>query len=323
MNERLRAEALAQIDRAKTTFFSNVSHELRTPLTLIVGPVTDALRSERRTLDAEALGLVQRNALRLQKLVNALLDFSRFEAGRIEASFEPVEIGRYTAELASAFRSLVEGAGLRLVVERPVHDETVYIDRDMWEKVVLNLLSNAFKFTLAGEIRVAIDRHEDGIRLHVQDTGSGIPDAELPRIFERFHRVDGAVGRSYEGTGIGLALVQELVRLHGGTIEVVSRVGQGTTFTVGIPLGSAHLAPSRLRAPRTSPSSSLGADTFVSEAAHWSGQELAIEGVEDLGDMAWTQDSRICATRPRGSCWPTTTLTCAVTSSISSGSAGW
>src|SRR5205085_10623883 len=125
-------------DRAKTAFFSNVSHELRTPLTLILGPVTDALRSGRRALEGEGLELVHRNGVRLQKLVNALLDFSRIEAGRMDASFEPVDLGQYTAELASAFRSLVEGAGLRFVVESPVRGEVVYIDRDMWEPVVLN-----------------------------------------------------------------------------------------------------------------------------------------------------------------------------------------
>jgi signal transduction histidine kinase len=107
----------------------------------------------------------------------------------------------------------------------------------MWEKVVLNLLSNAFKYTLAGGIDVSLERTDGHVELHVRDTGSGIPSHELPRLFERFHRIEGAHGRTHEGTGIGLALVQELVRLHGGTVTVTSEVGHGSTFTVRLPLG--------------------------------------------------------------------------------------
>jgi signal transduction histidine kinase/ActR/RegA family two-component response regulator len=271
VNERLRAEALAQIDRAKTAFFSNVSHELRTPLTLILGPVADALASDARRLDGSQLDLVHRNGLRLRKLVNGLLDFSRLESGRVEACFQPVDMGRYTAEIASAFQSLVEGAGLRFVVEHPSDTEPTYLDRELWEKIVLNLISNAFKFTLEGEIRVSVSRHDDRMVLIVRDTGLGIPAAELPRIFERFHRVEGSAGRTYEGTGIGLALVQELVRLHGGEIAVDSDLGHGSTFTVSVPLGSMHLPAARLRSPQqVSLPPALGFDAFVEEASSWS-----------------------------------------------------
>jgi signal transduction histidine kinase len=274
--ERRRAEALAQLDRAKTTFFSNVSHELRTPLTLMLAPVADALASEPRALAAESLELVHRNGLRLRKLVNALLDFSRIEAGRIEASFEPVDLGAYTSELASAFESAIGRAGLRYVVEAESGGAPTHVDRDMWEKIVLNLISNAFKFTFEGRIAVTLARSGDRVFLQVSDTGIGIPADELSRIFDRFHRVEGARGRTQEGTGIGLALVQELVRLHGGTIGVESTVGRGTTFTVSIPGGTAHLPADRIRAARTLEPTVIGADPFLTEAERWL-PEAAVE----------------------------------------------
>ncbi|HEY7171101.1 MAG TPA: ATP-binding protein [Vicinamibacterales bacterium] len=266
--ERHRAEALAQIDRAKTTFFSNVSHELRTPLTLMLGPVTDALIGDARSLSGESLDLVYRNGLRLRKLVNALLEFSRIEAGRIQASYQPIELGAYTAELASAFESAVRRAGLRYVIRIERDEQPTYVDRDMWEKIVLNLISNAFKFTFEGEIAVSLARQADGMVLEVRDSGTGIPAAELPRIFERFHRVEGARGRTQEGTGIGLALVQELVKLHGGSIAVDSVEGQGTKFTVTIPAGSAHLPADRLTS-RAVDVPRVGGDAFVAEADRW------------------------------------------------------
>ncbi|HYC31768.1 MAG TPA: HAMP domain-containing sensor histidine kinase, partial [Gemmatimonadales bacterium] len=215
--ERRRVEALAELDRAKTMFFSNVSHEFRTPLTLMLGPLQDLADTE-NVPDAvrERAIVARRNALRMQKLVNSLLDFSRLEAGRVEARFEPVDLARLTADLASTFRSAIERAGLRLVVDCPPLAEPAYVDRDMWEKIVLNLVSNAFKFTLEGEIGVSLHRRDDAIVLRVRDTGTGIPGEDLPHVFERFRRVQNARARTVEGTGIGLAMVAELVRLHGG-----------------------------------------------------------------------------------------------------------
>jgi len=269
-SERTRAEMLAELDRAKTTFFSNVSHEFRTPLTLMLGPVEEALEAEdlppahRQSLEA-----AHRNGLRLLRLVNTLLDFSRIEAGRTDVTFEPVDVAQLTEDLASVFRAAVERAGLRLDIrcERP--HSPVFLDRDMWEKVVLNLLSNAFKFTLDGGITVSLTEQDGQIRLAVRDTGVGIPHHELPHVFERFHRVRGTEGRTHEGTGIGLALVSELVKLHGGGVTVESEVGEGSTFTVSIPTGSAHLPNDRIGAKRTRASTAIGAAPFVEEALRW------------------------------------------------------
>jgi PAS domain S-box-containing protein len=278
--ERRRAEALAELDRAKTVFFSNVSHEFRTPLTLLLAPLEDALAGE--TLPAaerERLEVAYRNAVRLLKLVNTLLDFARIEAGRIDASFEPTDLATLTVDLVSTFRSAVERAGLRLVVECPPLPEPVHVDRDMWEKIVLNLLSNAFKHTFAGEIAVGLRRVEGSVELVVRDTGVGIPTEELPRLFDRFHRVRGARARSHEGSGIGLALVQELVRLHGGTIAAESVVDQGTTFTVRLPIGAAHLPSDRIGAPRTLAPAAANSAAYVEEALRWlPGEAAAVTG---------------------------------------------
>jgi signal transduction histidine kinase/DNA-binding response OmpR family regulator len=270
--ERRRVEALAQLDRAKTTFFSNVSHEFRTPLTLMIGPLQDLLDKGSGSLPAEAataIDVAHRNGQRLLKLVNTLLDFSRIEAGRIDAAYEPTDLAAFTTDLASVFRSAIEKAGLTLVVECPPLPEPVYVDRDMWEKIVLNLLSNAFKFTFDGQIRVALDWRGDRVELRVSDTGVGIAVAELPRMFERFHRVKHARARTHEGTGIGLALVQELARLHGGMVSVSSEEGRGTTFVVAIRSGRAHLPAERIGAARQLTSTSVGAVPYVEEALRW------------------------------------------------------
>ena len=270
--EKSRAEALAELDRAKTAFFSNVSHEFRTPLTLILGPVEDTLSDRDNALtpaQRERLGLVLRNGNRLQKLVNALLDFARIEAGRAQASYEETDLAKLTAELASAFESAVERGGLRYEVDCPPLPARVFVDHDMWEKIVLNLLSNAFKFTFEGAIRVGLRANGDRVELEVADTGGGIPEHELPHLFERFHRVQGARSRTHEGSGIGLALVHELSNLHGGEVRVASAVGKGTTFTVSLPFGSAHLPSERIGAPRTSMSTATGAAPYVDEAARW------------------------------------------------------
>ncbi|WP_437959846.1 ATP-binding protein [Sorangium sp. So ce119] len=241
-------DELATLDRLKTEFVANVSHEFRTPLTLILGHIEDALSRPARALAGEGLAAARRSALRLLRLVNTLLDFSRIEAGCLDTSFEPTDLAQLTEELASSFRALVEAAGLTLVVDCPPLPEPVYVDRAQWEKIVSNLLSNAFKFTLEGQIAISLRPHRDRLELSVRDTGAGIPADELPRIFERFHRVQGLRCRSIEGTGIGLALVQELVKVHGGALRAASEPGQGSTFTVSIPWGRAHLPPERVAA---------------------------------------------------------------------------
>ncbi len=271
--ERARAEKLAALDRAKTAFFSNVSHEFRTPLTLILGPLEDALGDPARSLRGENLEAVNRNARRLLRLVNNLLDFSRVEAGRLQSRFQATDLSVLTGGLAGSFQSLVESAGLKLRVACPPLAEPVYVDRAQWEKIVLNLVSNAFKFTFEGTIEVRLSATTDRqVELSVKDTGTGIPAEELPHIFDRFHRVDGARGRSFEGTGIGLALVQELVKQHGGSVRVESVVGQGSRFVVAIPMGTDHLPPDRIASGGDSAGAAADPAPFLLEATHWGTQ---------------------------------------------------
>jgi PAS domain S-box-containing protein len=268
--DRRSAEALAELDRAKTIFFSNVSHEFRTPLTLMLGPIEAACADPATPPQVRAeLELAQRNSLRLLKLVNSLLEFSRIEAGRLQASFESIDAAVLTRDLASNFRSAMQSAGIAFEVDCEPIGEPVFLDREMWEKIVLNLLSNAFKFTFAGTIAVRLRREGSEVVLEVADTGVGIPEDEIPRLFERFHRVESTKGRTQEGSGIGLALVHELAKLHGGRIEVSSALGQGTTFRVRVPLGAAHLPVDRIKVPRSLVSSRAASQAYVQEALRW------------------------------------------------------
>ncbi len=302
-DERRRAEALTQLDRAKTAFFSNVSHEFRTPLTLLLGPLEDALADPDADpgVQRDRVALAHRNARRLLKLVNTLLEFSRTEAGRAVARFEPVELSGYTSQLAGVFRSAVERAGMALVVDCPPLDQPVRVDRDMWEKIVLNLLSNAFKHTFSGSITVQLSIADDVVRLTVRDTGVGIPVASLPHLFERFHRVDGARARTHEGSGIGLSLVHDLVELHGGTVEVSSTEEVGTTFTVSLPLGGPPAAPSTPDGHTTAgPPATRGVDAafYGQEALGWIADEAP---AADLATEESPADEAYAGPDPDGS----------------------
>jgi signal transduction histidine kinase/FixJ family two-component response regulator len=268
--ERARAKKLAEVDRAKTEFFSNVSHEFRTPLTLLLGPLEDMrLESKSGSAERSRIDVIHRNALRLLKLVNTLLDFSRMEAGRVEAQYVPTDLSALTIDLATSFRATIVRAGLELVVDCQPLPEPVFVDRDMWEKIVLNLMSNAFKFTFSGSIRVRLRPVDDSIELEVADTGIGIEAEELALLFERFHRVEGVRSRSHEGSGIGLSFVRELTRMHRGEVHVKSTVGEGSAFTVRIPRGSEHLPKDRVNLTPKSDLPAHGVPSFVEEARGW------------------------------------------------------
>lgn len=266
-SQRARAEALTELDRARNEFFANVSHEFRTPLTLIAGPAEDSLNDTAEPLTAtqrDRLELIRRNAGRLRHLVDDLLDFSRIEAGKRQPELQPVDLAATTRELVAAFTPAVARAGLELHTEIDSAPTPFLVDVDMWEKIVLNLLSNAVKYTPKGRVEVSL-RHDDGhVTLTVKDTGIGIPQDQLPRVFERFHRIRGRTGRSHEGAGIGLALTAELVRLHRGTVEVASAEDQGSTFTVTLPY------PVPTEPSASTDSSPRLARAYTDEALRWS-----------------------------------------------------
>ncbi len=275
-------EQLKELDRAKTDFFSNVSHEFRTPLTLILGLLEEILSRPSGGVPQEVmetLTVANHNAQRLLKLVNTLLDFSSIEAGRARIVSEPTDLSSFTADLASNFRSLCQRAGIDLIVDCPPLPRPVEVDPDMWEKIVLNLVSNAFKFTFQGTIEVRMRAADEYAELTVLDTGIGIPDAELPHIFERFHRIEGTRGRTHEGSGIGLALVAELVRLNKGTIRVESKTGKGTSFMVRLPLVAGEMPADK--GVKQSPALAKDrARVYVNEAARWleAADESRIDG---------------------------------------------
>ena len=268
-----RARELIDLDRAKTVFFSNVSHELRTPLTLLMEPLRQVLDCAQLAPDDRELLLTARRAsTRLRKLVDSLLEFSRIEGGRMDARYVPTDLGLFTADLASMFRSAFGKAGLGFRIDCASLSEPAYVDRGMWEKIVLNLLSNALKFTLAGEVSVTLRTLADSLELEVADTGCGIAAQDLPRIFERFASIEAPRSRTVERTGIGLSLVKERVKLHGGTIEAQSSLGVGTTMRVRIPRGCAHLPQDRIASEESSPRPESAAESYFEEALGWLGE---------------------------------------------------
>ncbi|NNE93919.1 MAG: response regulator [Verrucomicrobiales bacterium] len=301
--EKQRVQSLEELDRAKTTFFSNISHEFRTPLTLIMGPLQelrDWISEKSDSGDVNSLiETVDRNSRRLLKLVNTLLDFSRIEAGRVEASFEECDLAQLTADLASSFEATINGAGLGYEIDCQFIPEPTFVDRDMWEKIVLNLISNAFKYTLEGKITVRLHSGENSAVLKVEDTGIGIPKSEIPFLFDRFHRVEGSQGRTQEGSGIGLALVKELLQFHEGSIEVDSEKGRGTVFTVRIPYGSEHLDEGRIVADASPGLSGGSAGIFVEEALRWIPGSSKNAEIEDHSSVLPVSEDARTGSRPR------------------------
>ncbi len=295
--QKRRAEELAKIDHAKTLFFTNVSHEFRTPLSLMLGPLADSLADKTDPLNERQKArqtLIQRNALRLLKLVNTILDFSRIEAGRAQICFTPTDLTKLTRELCQLFTSVMEQSSLDYIVEVQAIDELVYVDTEMWEKIVMNLISNAYKFTLKGHIRVELKKVGDHVELSVKDSGVGIPEHELPNMFRRFHRVETSQGRSFEGSGIGLALIQELTKLHGGVITVASKLGEGTTFTVHIPLGRDHLPQDKIKEENTSDTTlSLHSHSIVEEATRWGEHSADMEEESESSSISNPKNYRV------------------------------
>jgi PAS domain S-box-containing protein len=271
--ERARAQALAELDAAKSAFFADVSHELRTPLTLIEAPLADVLADERTPLapaHRDLIRIAARNTERLSTLVRGMLDFARIEAGRMVPQPAPVDLAAATAALAANFAPAVEAAGLRFDVAIPRLPKRAYIDIEMWERVVLNLLSNAVKYTLSGSVLVRLRDAGSTAELVVADTGVGIDADDLPRLFERFYRARNTAGRTQEGCGIGLALVGELLKLLGGSVDVNSDPGVGSVFTVRVPYGEGSPAAADDAGADAVGVGSGSAEHFVAEALSWS-----------------------------------------------------
>jgi signal transduction histidine kinase len=290
--ERRKADELERLDRAKTVFFNNVSHEFRTPITLMLGPLEKLLTRKFEAEDHFDLEIIQRNALRMLKLVNSLLDFSRIEADRYDGRFVPTNLSNFTCELASLFRSAIENEGLEFEVTTAPLQEKAYLDREMWEKIVLNLVSNAFKFTRAGKISVSLKQNAKNFELTVRDTGIGISEDELPNIFKRFHRIKADGARTYEGSGIGLAMVHELVRLHGGSVAVTSEPGAGTEFIVSIPTGYSHLPFDQVVHQGADKPELRHAAAFLQETEGWRSMSARLDPHLEIDSVQSTSDQQ-------------------------------
>jgi PAS domain S-box-containing protein len=264
--ERHRAEVLAALDTAKSDFFANVSHELRTPLTLIAGPVQDALKNPDLGDEArERFELIRRNTDRLVGLVDRILDLTRIEAGAVEPHWVKTDVRAVLTGVAANFRPAIERLGLDFSVELDDLDHDTFLDVDMLERIVLNLLSNALKFTPRGSITLRLAAEGDGYVVSVTDTGIGIAERDLELVFDRFRQLSrDDERRSREGAGIGLSLVHQLVALLGGRISVESAEGEGSTFAVALPWGTpaSHSATRPSITPRS-------VESFISEASGW------------------------------------------------------
>jgi signal transduction histidine kinase len=269
---RRHAQEVEDLDAAKSAFFSNASHELRTPLSLVLGGLEHALEETR----SEWLDVARRNALRMLRIVNTLLDYSKLEARVHTGVFQPTDLGELTSRLVAMFESAATLAGLELISDCPALGAQVYVDRDAWEKIVGNLLSNALKFTPEGRIVVTAELDAEHATLTVADTGIGIAPENLEHVFSRFHRLSDPRARSHEGTGIGLALVRELVLLHRGTIEADSRPGGGTRMVVRVPRGRAHLPAEELGEDMPVDEIGDAARLFVEDAVGWFGAESPV-----------------------------------------------
>lgn len=237
---RQQAERLQELDRQKTQFFQNISHEFRTPLTLMLGPLESTV-AQQQDLPLNQAEIALRNSRRLLRLVNQLLDLQRLDARRMQPSFRPCDLGEFVSQIVESFRPYCEKKGLYLVTQLS-HCQPLYLDTEKFDKVLYNLLSNAMKFTPAGgRITVRVEPAGNYCLLQVKDTGIGIRTEQIPRLFERFQQAEGSANRAYEGSGLGLALVKELIELHKGKISVDSVYGEGSTFTVWLQIGTAHL----------------------------------------------------------------------------------
>jgi signal transduction histidine kinase/class 3 adenylate cyclase len=242
---RQQAERLLEADRMKNEFFQNISHEFRTPLTLMIGPLESAV-NQKQDLPYEQAGIALRNSRRLLRLVNQLLDLQRLDAGKMQPSFRPTDLVAFCRTTIDSFRPYCDKKGIHLITQLE-ECPPLYLDIERFDKVLYNLLSNAMKFTPSGgSITITMTNANSHCLLQVKDTGIGIRTEQIPYLFERFRQAEGSASRSYEGTGLGLALVKELVEMHGGKISLESVYGEGSIFTVWLVKGSTHLPAERL-----------------------------------------------------------------------------
>ncbi|MDJ0516013.1 MAG: response regulator [Trichodesmium sp. MO_231.B1] len=292
---REQAQRLIEADRLKTEFFQNISHEFRTPLTLMIGLLEEAVNSK-QNLPIEPAGIALRNSRRLLRLVNQLLDLQRLDAGRMQPCFRPCSLVDFCRNIVESFAPYCQKKEINLVTNFSDDCQPVYLDIEKFDKVIYNLLSNAMKFTpTGGTITISIESTEEHCLLKVEDTGIGIRQEQIPFLFERFRQAEGSANRSYEGSGLGLALVKELIELHGAQITVESVYAQGTTFKVWLPTGSTHLPVAQVsEIPVEFDATKLAVELADVEAELEEVEEL--KAVDKQEDIATVNDDMAVAT---------------------------
>lgn len=286
----LQNERLKELDNLKTNFFTNISHEFRTPLSLILSPIEDL---KKKYPNESVLEPMRRNAQRLLSLINQLLDLSKLDSGQMQVNIRKNDLVSFFKVLASSFTSLAENRGIQFEIKQNRTEAIAYFDADKIEKIVINLLSNAFKFTKNGgkvELEAVYSDDFKNVNICVRDTGIGISKAKIKHIFDRFFQVDGTHQRSYEGTGIGLALVKEMVKLHKGTIKVESIEGQGTTFSAELAIAKSSWEDELKNSVDDSPSENIIDTTFLlqnsrAESATFNPDDNILLIVEDNADL--------------------------------------
>ncbi len=283
------AERLQELDKAKSRFFANISHEFRTPLTLILGPL-ERMAKDRDREDIGEITIMSRNAKRVKHLIDQLLDLSRLESKNLQLKVGKGDVIGFLRPLFSQFQSHAKDGDIRYDVLFDPDSHVGYFDPDKLEKMIYNLLANAFKFTPGGgDIRVEVTVSGESLTVMIKDTGIGIASKELPYVFDRFHRADEAEQSHREGTGIGLALTKELVQLHHGKILVESTLGEGSAFTLLLPLSKAAYREDEI-GPEVTPSPEIRPETEIPpERTFHDGQETVERPllllVEDNRDM--------------------------------------
>jgi len=300
--EQMELKKIHELDQMKTQFFANISHEFRTPLTLIQGPLRQMLKRETNNDNRNILSMMERNGRRLLFLINQLLDFSKLESGHLPLQASGYDIVDFLKKLFPSFESLARSRNINYVFQSDTGKLLVYFDRDKLEKVIVNLITNAFKFTRDGddifvklskkELDPNIDRGEGIVEMQVEDTGIGISSEKLSHIFDRFYQVSSSDSRMQEGTGIGLALVKDLVKLHHGSVSVTSKKGRGSTFTVHLPLGKDHLSRHELLMESEDPSeliyeNSINVDEIRSRVKNQEDGEYRLLIIDDNLDMRY------------------------------------
>jgi signal transduction histidine kinase/DNA-binding response OmpR family regulator/ligand-binding sensor domain-containing protein len=243
--QQFESQKQASINQAKFSFFTNISHEIRTPLTMLLAPLHHLSQTAVDDEQKRYIGYVERNALRLQRLIDQLLDFQKTEASQMKLKARPIDLVRFTADIVALCESAAREKNIDLYFEPTCDELEVWVDDDKMDKIIFNLLSNALKFTPNhGQITVTIKNGGDSSEIAIADTGIGMAAADLNRIFDRFYQT--GQSQTAQGTGIGLHLAKKLVEIHHGTIDVTSSLGKGSTFTVRLPLGNQHLQPNEM-----------------------------------------------------------------------------